>query len=513
MLILQANEIKKSYGTRTVLDVPSFQVYEGDKIGIVGLNGAGKTTLLNILSGELEPDSGHVTRHAEVAIIRQLPKREAGLSGGENAKRMIRQEIHSKETIVFADEPTANLDQDGMAWLRQKLMSADTVLLISHDRELLNAVCTRIVEVKDGTLTNYTGNYADYERKRQEEAERHHMEYERYRRTKEQLEQAVQLREQKVARQRQKKRADLSQNSSEARLGGHKRAASMKKQERIAKVLSKRIERLDRVEKARELPKLSIDFSITNPPGNKVVISCEGLFFSYGDKPVFQNAGFVVKNRAKLAITGKNGAGKSTLLQLIHTRDERLCLAPKLTTGYLYQSFENLDLNHTVLESALADSIQEKTVVRAVLAGLLFRGDDVWKKVSVLSGGEKTRLSLAKLILGNYNCLLLDEPTNYLDIRSIEAVEAVLRAYPGTVLLVSHDKRFRDAVADTELSVEDGKVVAVTGAKPVSSTQKTLLELRRVRLLAEIAEAPMERKPALEVEYAAVVEQLKTVSP
>lgn len=508
MFILQATNIKKQYGAQTVLDFEGIQVYEGDKIGIVGRNGAGKSTLLGVLSGEIPPDSGEVVRHCETAFIRQLPQREGTLSGGENAKRQIQQQILRSDAIVFADEPTANLDTAGVEWVRGKLQAARTVLLISHDRDLLNAVCNKIVEVRDGALHLTTGTYADYERQMQQQEQRHRQEYEQYRRQKAQLEAAAQQREQKVASQRQKKRRETAKNSSEARLGGHKRAASMKKQERIAKVLAHRIERLEPVDKIREAPKLSIDFSLTAPPGNKLVIRCEDLHFAYGDKPIFCGASFVVKNRAKVAVTGVNGAGKSTLLRLLHTGCYAITCVPKLKPGFLHQSFENLDLQATVLDNVLGSAVQDQAAVRGLLAGLLFRGDDVFKQAGVLSGGEKMRLSLAKLIAGDNNALLLDEPTNYLDIRSLQAVEAVLQAYPGTLLLVSHDRRFVEAVADEELRIENHRVVPVQAQQAANPVQKTLLELRRVQLLGDISAAPLQRKEELEAEYAQVVQEL-----
>lgn len=509
MFILQATSIKKMYGVRTILEFDSLQVYEGDKIGIVGLNGAGKSTLMGILCGEITPDSGTVITSCEPAFIRQLPQLEGTLSGGENAKKQIQQQTFKSDQIVFADEPTANLDADGVAWIRAKLRSARTVLLISHDRELLDDLCTKIIEVRDGKLFFYTGSYAEYEQKVAEARDQQQAEYESTQKKKAQLLAAVQGRDQQVARQRQKKRAEMAKNSSEARLGGHKRAASMQKQQRIAKVLESRIDRLPQVEKLRELPKLSIDFSLTQPPGNKLVIIGERISFSYGEHLVLDGASFEIKNKAKVAVTGKNGAGKSTLLKLIYDGCDAIRPAPKLRPGFLYQSFENLDMEATVLENVLSTSIQEMAAARSVLAGLLFRGDDVYKKAGVLSGGEKMRLSLAKLITANNNALLLDEPTNYLDIRSLEAVERVLCDYPGTLLIVSHDRRFVDAVAEEELRVENGKINPVRAEAPPSPAQRTLLELRRVRLLGEISSAPPEQKIGLEEKYARVIAALK----
>lgn len=513
MFLLQATDIKKQYGIRTVLDFESMQVYSGDKIGIVGLNGAGKTTLMQILCGEMQPDSGLVTRHCEVAFIRQLPKQSGTLSGGENAKKHIQREISQNDAIVFADEPTANLDADGVDWVRSKLQAAQTVLLISHDRSLLDAVCTRIVEVKDGKLHFTTGNYSDFEREREKQRDRQEQQYEEYVKKRAQLEAAVDTRDSHVARQRQKKRKEYAKNSSEARLGGYKRAASMQKQQRIAKVIESRIERLEPVEQVRKTAKMALDFSLTSPPGNKIVIRCNNLHFAYGESTILDNVSFDINNGARIAITGKNGSGKSTLLNLIYNGENTaISCAPKLKIGFLHQKFENLDLNSSVLDNVLETSVQSQNVARGVLAGLLFRGDDVYKKAGVLSGGERMRLALAKLITQDNNALMLDEPTNYLDIYSLEAVEQVLQDYPGTLILVSHDSHFRQAVTTQELHIEKGHIINkqnITEKKTTASVDKTLLQLRQIQLVSEISSAPPERKTILEQQYNEITAQLR----
>lgn len=512
MFILQAKNIKKSYGARTILDFESLQVYEGDKIGIIGANGSGKSTLLSILGGELHPDEGEVDCRCEPAFIHQLPQRNGTLSGGESAKQSIRQELLRQNSIVFADEPTANLDATGIQWMQQLLLSASTVLLVSHDRTLLSRICNRIIEVHDGSLHFFGGRYEDYERHCEEQKAQQESACKEYSHKKEQLETAIQKRDQKVAHQRRQKKRDYAKNSSEARLGGYKRAASMKKQEHIAKVLQGRLERLEKPDRQQELLRLHMDFSLTEPPGNKLVISCEGLDFCYGDKCIFHSTSFVIRNRDKVALTGTNGSGKTTLLRLIDEGHESIRTAPKLKIGFLHQDFSDLDQEKTVLDNTLASSIQRPAIVRNVLAGLLFRGDEVFKQVSALSGGEKMRLSLARLITSDINALLLDEPTNYLDIRSLEVVERVLKEYPGTLLFVSHDQRFVESVAATQLRIQDKKVSAAEAdAPPTDNVQKTLLELRRVQLLNKISASPEGVRPQLEAEYSRLTDQLRQI--
>jgi macrolide transport system ATP-binding/permease protein len=458
-LILQAHHIKKQYGIRTILDFESFQVYEGDKIGVVGANGAGKTTLLGILSGEIPPDEGTVSLLRETAYIRQFEEGEATLSGGENVKRRIRRETGKEDSIIFADEPTANLDEDGIRWLRGKLYAAGTVLLISHDRELLDELCTRIVEVKDGKLHFYTGNYSDYQAQAELAREQLVEQHGEYLQKKAQLTAAIQKKSQKAAHQKRQKKEDLKRNPSEARLGGHKRAASIKQQEKEAKVLKARLERLEDVELPRTPPKFRMDFSLTDPPKNKFVLQGSGICFAYGEKVIFEEAAFAIPNGRKVAITGRNGAGKTTLLRMIANRDPQLEIAPRLKMGMLHQGLENLDPARTVLENGLRVSIQDRASTYSILAGLLFSGGDFEKKAGVLSGGEKIRLALAMLIASDCNGLLLDEPTNYLDIRSIEAVQTMVKAYPGTVLVVSHDRRFLRETTEMELRIEGGHIL------------------------------------------------------
>ena len=511
MLVLQAMKIQKEYAARSILDFESFQVYAGDKIGIVGANGAGKSTLLQILSGELAPDSGKVDRRCKAVLLRQFDEREESRSGGENRKRIISERMSGDNLIVFADEPTANLDADGLRWITRKLQNADTLLLVSHDRELLDTLCSRIVEIKDGKLREFTGNYSDYENTLEKERQAQQVQHEQYKRKKAQLERAIATQEHAVASQRQSKRRQYAKNSSEARLGGHKRAAIYQKIERQAKAMETNLNRLQEVEKLKEAPRININFSLTQPPGNKIVLRCENLYFAYGDNPVLDHAAFVVRRGEKVALTGKNGAGKSTLLNLIYRGYPGIVPVPKLRMGFLHQNFEDLDMGATLLENVLSVSVQQLSDVRSILAGLLFRGDDVYKRAGALSGGELVRLSLARLLASPANALLLDEPTNFLDIPSLQAVQQTLADYPGTLLMVSHDSRFVNAIATARLHLEDGKVTeqAAVSDRPAAVPSRMLLEMRRTELVAAIGAAPPEQKDKLEQEYHQVLEQLR----
>ncbi|MDR1205806.1 MAG: ATP-binding cassette domain-containing protein [Peptococcaceae bacterium] len=525
-LILQAARIKKQYGIRTVLDFEGIQIYEGDKIGVVGVNGAGKTTLLGILSGEIQPDEGTVTRRCDVGYIRQFEEDEEGeptLSGGENVKKRIQREVGLEDSIVFADEPTANLDADGVKWLRGKLLAAKTVLLISHDRQLLDDVCSRMIEIRDGRLYFYTGNYSVYLEKIAKTRERQETEHAQYERQRDQLVRAVQIKEQKAARIRRQQKVGLIKNSSEMRNAKDQMASKQKKAEHDKAVLKARLERLEKVDKPGKPPKFRMDFLLTDPPQNKQVVTCRELSFAYGGKSVFRDAEFVIPGGSKTAITGKNGSGKSTLLRLIYEGHAAIVKAPKLKLGYFRQDLGNLDPGKTVLDNVLAVSVQDRASVYSILAGLLFREDGFYKKAGVLSGGEKIRLSVAMLVASDCNALMLDEPTNYLDIPSVEAVQRMIQEYPGTVILVSHDDYFVRETTNRELRLERGRIISMEttpsagaasgknrraaeeSSESAAGIEKMMLDMRRAELAARIAAAPPEEKEILERQYAALI--------
>jgi macrolide transport system ATP-binding/permease protein len=289
----------------------------------------------------------------------------------------------------------------------------------------------------------------------------------------------------------------------------------VKKQEHEATVLKNRLERLQDVQMPKKLPKFRMRFDLTDPPRNKIVISCGDLNFAYGGNMIFSHAMLEIPGGKTVAITGKNGAGKTTLLQMLHHRDPQITFAPKLKLGYLSQGLDNAEDHKTVLENTMAVSIQDKAAVYSILSGLLFTGEDVAKNAGVLSGGERIRLALAMLIASDCNGLMLDEPTNYLDIRSVEAVETMVRDYPGTVLVVSHDARFVANTAELELRVDGGKIERIERLsgqalqrETPGSTDRLVADMRLAQLTSAISTAPPAEKEALEREYAMVLKQL-----
>lgn len=524
MLILEAVNLKKYYGDRLVISVDNLKIQSGDKIGIVGQNGAGKTTLLNILAGETVTDEGFVKRYCDIAYIRQFSDnditaeaktlKEFGVkeklncdivSGGEFTRLKIADALSKNNRMLFADEPTSNLDYKGIELLEQKLAQVKTLFLISHDRGLLNKLCNKIIEVKDGKLNFYEGNFSTYQEQKREETNREWLEYGQYINKKLALEEAVRDRE---SRSKYVKKAPKRMGNSEARLHKGKVKEKKKKLDSAANIIKTRIEKLEIIQKPKENPTIKLDFYLTNPPENKIVISSKELSFSYGSNVIFNKASFNVYKGSKTAIIGNNGAGKTTLLNLIYNGDKSIYAVPRAVLGYFYQGFENLDHSKTILENVMRDSIQTETTARTILARLLIIGEDVHKSVQVLSGGERIKVSFAKLFVSNANVLLLDEPTNYLDMPSIETLENMLSDYEGTVLFVSHDKDFINKVSDTILILQNGKIERYEEEK--SDIQESILEMRLTEIISKMSLSNCE-KEALEVEYSMVLNQLKEV--
>lgn len=476
MILCKARQLSMGFGVRELFTIDRLDIEQGERIGIVGANGSGKTTLLRLLAGELTPDEGSVHRYCDVAFVRQLedvqpdtatpsgayglapPPDSAVQSGGERMRLRLSQALATNPMLLFADEPTANLDAEGCAVLEGMLYQVETVVIISHDRALLDAQCTTILALRDGVLHRYPGNYSDYHRQREQELQRAHDQYEAYTHERDRLQVAARQKMQQAAKMTKKPKG-LS--SSEAKMRSYmmlrKPDVKEKNAAKSAKAVEKRLERLQVHEKPRELPALRIDFELTDPPAGRFIAEAEGLRFAYGERVIFDDAAFQLPNRARIALIGQNGAGKTTLMNLLAQGHPDIRIPPKVRFGYFRQQLDDINPDKTVLENMLRDAVQSEGAVRSLLARLLFRGDDVFKPASVLSGGERVKLSLAMLLVRPCNVLLLDEPTNYLDLPSLEAVQALLADFEGTLLFTSHDRVFTQAVANAALHIGGGK--------------------------------------------------------
>lgn len=525
-ILLEASHISLSFGQRQILAFDQLELHRGDRVGIVGQNGSGKTTLLRILTGKLLPEEGHIRRYVPVTYMEQFGRpdqeialetlsqlgvrqqeRKATISGGEETRLRMAAAFSTDTPLLFCDEPTSNLDDAGVRWFLARMQTVESFVLVSHDRYLLDTLCNRIIEVKDGTITCFSGGYSAYLEERTRKFQFAAFEYDQYQQERKRLTEALRGRDQKAQKM---KKAPARMGNSEARL--HRRAAT-EKQEKLhnaKKAIESRLERLEVKERPKDNPKVSFDFSLTDPPANKIVLSGEGITFGYDSSLLYHKAAFVLPRGSKTALWGPNGCGKSTLLKLIIDEHPSIRKVPKATLGYFPQDLSHLDPEKTVLENAMADAVQSETAMRTMLARLLLGRDFIDKKTALLSGGERMKLAFAKLFGSRANVLLLDEPTNYLDIGVIEALQEIVREYQGTILFVSHDRTFVDAAATRLLLPKGGRLQTVEGGlKALEHPQpakrpdmsRAVLELRFAEVIARLSDSNCPDKAALEAEF------------
>lgn len=477
--LLSAEMIKVSFREQEVLNFDRFQLYEGDKVGLVGANGAGKTTLLNVLCGQLDPECGIVKINCDPFYFKQfgeswdsyeLDSKEAGLlhvrdqiwqdtvSGGENTRIRLAEMFSSNKAVAFLDEPTANLDGNGRRLLAERMAQMTTFVLVSHDRALMNEVCNRIVEISDGKLNEYSGNYDDYQIQKTEQTKRKWAEYEQYTTEKKRLMNVYRDKKAQATNMVKKpKKMSYSEYKMRNFIGHHVPMDRARSMEKSATNVLKRIEHMEVKEKPKELPKIRPDFRLTNPPKNPIVIRGEHITFGYDKDLVYEDASFIIRNQSKVALLGDNGVGKTTLLNLILSENQ-VSVVPSAKLGYISQNMKEIDMEKTVLQNTMDVSIQKEDITRVVLARLLLTNKDMKKRAGDLSGGERMKLALARLLVSDVNVLILDEPTNYMDLPSIEALEILLGEYEGTLVFVSHDMEFVRNIATETLFISNRKI-------------------------------------------------------
>jgi len=496
--MLTLADVAKSYGTRELFSEVSLFVARTDRYGLVGPNGAGKSTLFNLILGEEQPDEGIIEweRGADFGYLPQesapvgeetviqiatsgkklVPENDddydidwtleprakkilAGLgfregdhdkpaksfSGGWVMRAHLARLLVSEPALLLLDEPTNHLDLEALLWFQDYLTRyPGGLLIISHDREFLNTLCNGILELKSGTLNKYTGNYDDY------------------------LAEKDARKEQQAALFKNQQREIAHLQKFVDRFGAKASMATR------AKSKEKQIERLKEVaveEPWEDLKK--INFRFPQPPRSGLkVITLEHVEQAYGDHVVYRDLNFEAERGQRIVLVGPNGAGKSTLLKILAnvipiqggTRE----LGSNVVAGYFAQNRgDNLNTELSVLENVMelrtAENQLTEQQARAVLGGFLFRKDDVFKPVDVLSGGEKSRLALARLLINPPNLLLMDEPTTHLDIPSIDALVNALKNYEGTLLFISHDVYFIRQLAKNVLHVHSGRLTAYAG--------------------------------------------------
>ncbi len=524
-MILSCNNIDKTFVDNHVIKNASFHIEDYEKAAIVGINGAGKTTLLKIITGGLPADAGSVTfakdksfgylaQHQAVdsentifdelltvkqevldleAAIRQteadmkhaaddeldlllkkyadmthrfedingyacksevtgilkglgfpeeeFDKKVATLSGGQKTRVALGKLLLQKPDLIMLDEPTNHLDLNSIAWLETYLLNyKGAVIIVSHDRYFLDRIATKIIEIDNGVVSSFNGNYTNYATlKKNLRAEQMH----------------AYLNQQREIRHQEEVIDKLKQFNREK---------SIRRAESREKMLDK-IERLEKPVEVRADMKLTLTPHRTS--GNDVM-QIEGLSKKFDSQQLFANVSFEIKRGEHVAIIGDNGTGKTTLLKIINELipmdSGTIRLGANVEIGYYDQEHHVLHMDKTLFEEISDDyPYLTNTEIRNTLAAFLFTGEDVFKKISALSGGERGRVSLAKLMLSEANFLILDEPTNHLDITSKEILETALNAYEGTVLYVSHDRYFINRTASRILELTHHEFINYIG--------------------------------------------------
>lgn len=480
MLVLEINNLKKYYGNRLIIDLKNLKVYKGDRIGIVGLNGSGKTTLLNLISKDLLQDEGSIKTYGNISYIKQLDddieetlvdgkylsklnirdKEKEYMSGGEITRLKIAKAFSENPLLLLCDEPTSNLDLEGIDMLIKRLTKFDgAMLIVSHDRNLLDRVCNKIISIEKGYIKIYEGNYSEYKNQKDLEIKTKKAEYEKYIRERDRLKKSINETKNKSKNIR---KTPKRMGISEARLHKMGNQKAKKHLDSKAKALKTKLEKLEKKEKVEDIESIKIDI-LGNRIHSKVVIEGHNIYKSFKDRVLFKKGEFQILNGSKTALIGKNGCGKTTLLNMILDKEECIKISKKAKIGYFSQNLSILDEDKNILENVMNTSIYDEMTVRTILARFLFKRHYVYKKIRILSGGERVKVSIVKILMSDFNILILDEPTNYLDIYSIEALEKALVNYKGTVLFVSHDRRFIEKIADNIMYIEDNEIKMFNG--------------------------------------------------
>jgi ATP-binding cassette subfamily F protein 3 len=487
--MLTISDVSKAYGPQILFEDVSLQINRGDRVGLIGPNGAGKSTLFSLILSQEEPDKGTIAREKTV-VVGHLPQEcapagegtvldmaladlqaghhDAGayelepkakrilsglsfrekdfnrplreMSGGWVMRAHLARLLVREPDVLMLDEPTNHLDLESLQWFQSYLRDyAGAILMISHDRSFLNELATHIVEIRQRKLLRYRGNYdASLELRAAAEA---------------QLLAAYKNQQREIAHMMEFVQRFRAKNTKAAQ----------------AQSKLKQIERMDKIEApADEAKKIHFQFPQPQRGGLKSV-TLKHVHYAYGPNAIYRGIDFVAERGQRVVLVGPNGAGKSTLLKLLAgvlpPQSGARELGHNVKSGYYSQyRVDMLQPERSVLEEAL-DTPQRVTeeFVRTVLGCFLFRGDDVFKKVSVLSGGEKSRLALVKLLLDPPNLLLMDEPTTHLDMPSIEALIGALEQFSGTLIFISHDVYFIRELSTHVVRVEGGRLAHYSG--------------------------------------------------
>ncbi|MBQ7466669.1 MAG: ABC-F family ATP-binding cassette domain-containing protein [Clostridia bacterium] len=496
--MIELQHVTKSFGDKTVLNDVSLTVYDGEKVGIIGDNGQGKTTLIKMIVGQLEPDQGIVKtsdtigylpqsididfnqlitaledvtfannffKYSNILRIKRNIFAEGGLenlSGGEKTKIALAFAFASEPSVMILDEPTNHIDLAAIKDVIKAINAFDgTVLTVSHDVDFLNAVVNKIIKVKDGEIKEYFGNYDDYAIQNENERLNNQREYDAQTRRIEKLKNDIH-RYKTWADEADRSVGQQGGNPSDARLAGVKGRAinSAAKLSGIVKSKESALEKELENRVQRPEGDIQIKYRLQKDDlRSKTAFSMQNVGKSFRDNVLFKDVNLVVESGEKVALVGDNGCGKTTFIKLL-TGEEKptsgiIRLTPSLKIGLMSQDVYDLPGDMTIFEMSQYYDREYRPIFLSNLVNMNIDKSRFDTKIKKLSSGEQMRIKLSELILSDANMLILDEPTNHLDISNKEFLKKVLAGYVGTMMVVSHDKKFLEGIVDTVLEFKN----------------------------------------------------------
>lgn len=514
MLFMRAIGNEYTLLDRTIFSIPELSIHKGDRIGLVGRNGEGKSLLLHYLMGELE-EKPNIKWWVEVDWMKQLHSVEHDqLSGGEKTIQQLEQVFETRHPLLFLDEPTNNLDWQQIEKLESQLVNYEgAYVIVSHDRKLLDRTCQKVWELEAGQLNVFEGNYSFYAKEKELERLTQQKKYEQYVEEKKRIKERIRKKNDQT---KQMRKPPKRMGRSEWQLGKNKAASKQKKVERVGKTLERRLDRLEKVEKPFEWDKVKMSQAQALPVSRRFLVSLEKELIYAGERKLFEVRQATIPTGSKLAIVGGNGAGKTTLIDHLLFKKK---LHEEIEVAYFNQDLTSLPLDLSVYQYVSESSPLKESEIRIILGRLNFIEEDMNKKISVLSGGERVKLALARLMTRKAHLLILDEPTNHLDLEAIQSLESLINDYPGTVLFVSHDRTFVERTANHLWMIEDGELIDFEGSlhewnqpkpKAVEEYDDMMLQNKLTEIISRLSLlAPQEDKSSLEEEYAETLRKLK----
>lgn len=458
MEMIKCIQLEKEFAGRSLFTIKQLSLQAGQKVGLVGNNGVGKSTFLKILLGLDRDFAGQIEVKADWAYVPQLQEKSL-LSGGEQVWKSIQEAFAQRPQLLIMDEPTANLDQEHQEKLIKQIKRfRGSLLLVSHDRYFLNQIASHIWHLEEGKVQVYPGNYEAFVESRRARREGQQEAYEAYQKKVAQLKKAQHERQAKAQKMGKKKKGvSSSEWKVNAMMGSYdSQAKSMAK---TAKHLEKRIERLDKVEQPRKERWVKMEAKGALDTGLHSLFRLQAGQLWIEETYLFDFPQLGMTFGDKLALVGSNGTGKTSFVRKLISKELGGYYNPKLKIAYFSQDLTSLNEEETAFVNASSTSLQDRVTVLNLLGMLGLSYDKAQQKVANLSGGERVRLSLAKVLLTDANLLILDEPTNFLDLTAIEALERFLEGYQGSVLVISHDQDFVDKVAKNNWRIKDGSLI------------------------------------------------------